>query len=108
MGIRQFKAGDGQTPAYATGANNDFFSSKTQPAFGFEGVLVGETRSTSVLVDDHSQRIDLRPQGRMGTDIVNDFTYARKQPGIIQHWLAHAYSVFAQLASFANQPGCVG
>ena len=48
---------------------------------------------TSVLVDDHSQRIDLRPQGRMGTDIANDFAYARKQPGIIQHWLAHAYAV---------------
>jgi hypothetical protein len=108
MGICQFKAGDRQPSAYATSANDDLFSSKTQPAFGFEGVLVGETRSTSVLVDDHSQRIDLRPQGRMGTDIVNDFTYARKQPGIIQHWLAHAYSVFAQLPSFANQPGCVG
>jgi hypothetical protein len=71
-------------------------------------VLVGETRSTGVLVDDHSQRIDLRPQGRMAADIVNDFTYARKQPGIIQHWLAHAYAVLTRLSSFAKQPGCVG
>ena len=94
MGIRQFRAGDRQPPAYATSANNDFFSSKPQPAFGFDGVLIGETRSTSVLVDGRAQRIDLRAQGRMAADIVNDLAYARKQPRIIQHRLAHAYSVF--------------
>jgi len=81
---------------------------KTQPAFGFDGMLVGETRSTSVFVNCHAQRIDLRTQGRMATDIVNDFAYARKQPRIIQHWLAHGYSVFTQLPRFAHQPGCVG
>ena len=40
----------------------------------------------------------------MAADIVNDFAYARKQPGIIQHWLAHAYAVLKLL----KQPGCVG
>jgi hypothetical protein len=95
MGICQFKAGDREPPAYATSANDELFSSKPQPAFGFNRVLVGETRNTCVLVDGHSQRIDLRAQGRMGADIVDDFAYARKQPRIIQHWLAHAYSVCA-------------
>src|SRR5437667_7985431 len=32
--------------------------------------------------------------GTESADIVDDFAYARKQPGIIQHRLAHAYSVF--------------
>jgi len=66
---------------------------KLQPGFGLYGVIVGETRNTGVLVDGHSQRIDLRAQRRMGTHIVDDFAYALKQPGIIQQGPAHAYPV---------------
>jgi hypothetical protein len=94
MGIRQFKARHWEPPALAASANDNLFSLELQPGFGLYGVIVGETRNTGVLVDGYSQRIDLRAKGRMGADIVDDFAYARKQPGIIQHRLAHAYSVF--------------
>ena len=71
-------------------------------------MLVGEARNAGVLVDGHSQGIDLLAQGRMRTHIVDDLAHARKQPGIIQHRLAHADAVLTQLSSFADQPGCVG
>jgi hypothetical protein len=93
MVIRQFRAAHWELPAYAASANDDLFSLKPQTAFGFYGVLVGEARNAGVLVDGHSQRIDLRAQGRMRSHIVDDLAYARKQPGIIQHGLAHAYAV---------------
>ena len=65
VGIRQLEAGDREPPADAARANDDLFSLQPQPAFGFDGVLVGETRNASVLVDGHSQGIDLLAQGRM-------------------------------------------
>jgi hypothetical protein len=56
-------------------------------------VPVGEARNASVLVDGHSQGVDLLTQRRMRTRFPDDLAHARKQPGIIQHWLAHADAV---------------
>jgi hypothetical protein len=54
---------------------------------------IGELRSASLFVDGHSQGVDLLAQGRMRTRIPDDLAHARKQPGIIQHRLAHANAV---------------
>jgi hypothetical protein len=56
-------------------------------------VLVGEAYNTSVLFNGHSQGVDLLAQGGMRTRILDDLAHARKQPGIIQHRLAHADAV---------------
>jgi hypothetical protein len=56
-------------------------------------VLVGEACNASVLVNRHSHGVDLLAQGRMRTRILDDLAHARKQPGIIQHRLAHTDTV---------------
>ena len=108
MGARQLEAGDGESPAHAARADDDLFSLKPQPALGFDGVRIGEARGAGVLVDGHSQGIDLAAQGRMRTHIVDDLAHAREQPGIIEHRLAHGDAVLTQLSSFADQPGGMG
>jgi hypothetical protein len=93
MGIRQLEAGDWKPPAHAASANDYLFSLKPQAALGFNGVLVGEACNASVLVDRHSHGVDLLAQGRMRARILDDIAHTRKQPGIIQHRLAHADAV---------------
>jgi hypothetical protein len=74
-----------------------------QPALSVDGALVNETRNTSVLVDGHSQRIDLRAQGRMSAHIVDHFAHARNQARIIQHGLADADPILTELPGFADE-----
>src|SRR6478752_3761654 len=93
MGTCQLEAGDWEPPAHTTSANDDLFRLKPLASLGYDGVLVGEACNTSVLVDGHSQGVDLLAQGRMRTRILDDFAHARKQPGIIQYRLAHADAV---------------
>src|SRR5688500_999953 len=102
MGTCQLEAGDGEPPAHAASTDDDLFSLKPKTALGYDGVLVGEAYSASVLVNGHSQGVDLLAQGRMRTRILDDLAHARKQPGIIQHRLAPADAVLIQLSSFAN------
>jgi hypothetical protein len=102
MGVCKFEARDCELSADTASADDNLFSLKAQPAFSFDGVFVGETRYAGVFVDGHAQRIDLRAEGRIGAYIVNNLTHASKQPGIIQYWLAHAYAVLTELASFAD------
>jgi hypothetical protein len=108
MDIRELEARNRESAACAAGANNDLFSLKPKPALAFDGVFVDEARNASVLVDRHSQRIDLRTQRRMRAHVVDDLAHARKQQGIIQHRLADTDAVLTQLSSFADQPGCMG
>jgi hypothetical protein len=56
-------------------------------------VLVGEACNASVLLNGHSQGVDLLAQGGMRARIPDDLAHARKQAGIIQHRLAHADAV---------------
>src|SRR6266403_5009834 len=108
MGTCQLEAGDREPPAHTASANDDLFSLKPEAVLGFNGVLVGKACNASVLVDGHSQGVDLLAQGRMRTRILDDLARAREQPGIIQHRLAYADAVLTQLSSFTNQPGCMG
>src|SRR2546429_9979725 len=93
MGTCQLGAGDWEPPAHAARANDDLFSLKPSAVFGLDGVLVREACNASVLVDGHSQGVDLPAQGRMRTRILDDLAHAREQPGIIQYRLAHADAV---------------
>jgi hypothetical protein len=63
---------------------------------------------TRLLVDRHSERIDLLAQGRMRAYIGDYLARARKQPSIIQHRLAHGDAVFTQLKRFPKQSGSMG
>jgi hypothetical protein len=89
-------------------ANNDFFSLKPKPTLAFDGMFVDEASNASVLVDRHSQRIDLRTKRRMRAHIVDDLAHTRKQPGVIQHRLPDIDAVLTQLPSLADQSGCMG
>ena len=40
----------------------------------------------------------------MGAHIVDNFTYARKQTGIIQHGLAYADPILTELPGFDDDP----
>jgi hypothetical protein len=71
-------------------------------------VGVGEARGAGLLVDCHSPSIDPLVHGNMRAHIVDDLAHPRKQPGIIQHRLAHGDAVLTQLPSFAHQPGGMG
>jgi len=95
-------------PAHAASADDDLFSLKPWATLSFDSVRVGEACNASVLVDGHSQGVDLLAQGRMPTRILDDFAHARKQPGIIQYRLAHFDAVLTQLSSITNQAGCMG
>jgi hypothetical protein len=108
MGLRQLETRNREPPAHAASANDDSFCLKPQPAFTFDRVRVGEVRNASVLVDGHSQGIELRAQGRMCAHIVNDFAHANKQPGIIQYRHTYPNPILTQLLSVADQPGCMG
>ena len=50
------------------------FSSKPQSAFGFDGVLLGKTRDSSVFMNGPAQRIDLRAEN-------NSASRSRRAPG---------------------------
>ncbi len=72
-----------EAPAQATGAYDEFVGLKSQPARGFDGVLIGEARGASPLVDTDSRSVDLCPKSRMGLDIGDDLTHALEQVRII-------------------------
>jgi hypothetical protein len=108
VGARQLEAGDREPPAHAARANDELVSLKTQPGLGDDGVRIDEARSAGMLVDDHSQRINLLPQGRMRTHIVDDLAHTRKQSRIVQHRLSHGYAVLTELARLAHQPAGMG
>jgi hypothetical protein len=52
-------------------------------------VRVGEARGTGLLVDGHSRGVDPLAHGNVRTHILDDLAHPRKQPGIIEHRLAH-------------------
>jgi hypothetical protein len=61
----QLEARDWKSSARAAGANDDLFSLEPEPALGLDGVRVHEACGASMLLDSHSQRIDLSAQERM-------------------------------------------
>ena len=81
---------------------------KPQPALGFDSVQIGEARGAGLLVDGHSQGINLPAQGRMRSHIVDDLAHAREQPRVVQHRLAGSDAVQTELAGFSDQPGGIG
>jgi hypothetical protein len=88
--------------AHAARANNDLFRLKPQSALGFDSVQIGEARGAGMLVDSHSQRINLPAQGRMRTNIVDDLAHPREQPRVVQHRLADSDAVQTELAGFSD------
>jgi hypothetical protein len=105
MGACQLEAKNWESPAHAAGTDDEFFRLQPKPALRLDGMRVHEARLTRLLVDRHSERIDLLAQGRMRAYIGDDLTRARKQPSIIQHRLGHGDAVFTQLTRFPKQPG---
>ena len=66
---------------------------KPKPALAFDGVFVDEARNASVLVDRHSQRIDLRTKRRMRAHVVD-----------VRDEFARGYIVRALKAGFLGGP----
>lgn len=105
MGACQLEPRDGKPPADAASTDDDLFGIEPQPALGEDGVGIGEACRPDVLVNGHSERVDLLAQGRMRNYISNHLPHACQQPGIVESRLAHDDTVSAQLPSFANKPG---
>jgi hypothetical protein len=93
MSTCELEARDWKPPTHAASANDYFFRLEPQPALGCDGVRIYEARSASLLVYDHSQRIELPAQRRMRTHIVDHVAHTRQQPGIVQYRSAHSDAV---------------
>src|SRR5882672_11381882 len=108
MSARELKPRYVESPAHAASADDDLLGLKPQPGRGDDSVWVGEANRAGMFMDGYAQSIDPLARGNMGIHIVHDFADPRKQPAIIQHWLAHGDAVLTQLPGVADQPGSVG
>jgi hypothetical protein len=73
VGACQFEAGDWQSTTHTTGANNGLVCLNSQSAFGFNRKWVSEAGRPGLLMDGHSEGIDLLTQRRMRAYFVYDF-----------------------------------
>src|SRR6478752_10720089 len=62
---RQFCARNSQSPAHATGTEDELSPLQAQPAAGFNGVRINETRITGIFMQSDAQSIDVLTQYRM-------------------------------------------
>jgi hypothetical protein len=83
-------------------------SLKPTAVLGFDGVLIGEAHNASMLMDSHSQSVDLLAQRGVSARIVDDFAHPLQQSRIIERRLAYADAILTQLPGLANQPGGMG
>jgi hypothetical protein len=108
MGARQFEARDGQSPADASGADDDLVSGEPKSSSCLDPAGVDKARCPGILMDRYAGGVDLRAQRRICSNVPDDRANTIKEPGIIQNRLADSDAVSTELPSIAQQPSSMG
>ena len=107
MRVRELESRDVEPPTDSASANNEFLCSKAQPTCRLDGLWIDEVGAAGAFVHRDAERIDLFAPSGMSTHVFDDLADARKQSGIIKHWLAHCDAVLPELARLAEEAGGV-
>ena len=105
MGGGQLESGDRKPAALAADAEDDPIPVEREPVLGLDRVGVDEAGGARVLVDGHSQRFEIVPQGRLDAGVLHHLAHPGEEPRVVEWLPTHVDAVEAELATFANQPG---
>ena len=81
---------------------------QAQPAFGLDGVRIGEARGAGSLMDRNAQTLQRRAVKRIQPHGVRDLAHTREQSGVVQDRFGDGDTVRRELASLPHQPRSVG
>ncbi len=101
---RQLESGDRKPAALAADAEDDPIPVERKPVLGLDRVGVDEAGGAGVLVNGHSQRVEIVPQRRVDAGVLHHLAHPGQEPRVVEWFTAHVDAVEAELATFANQP----
>src|SRR3954468_20575472 len=99
---RQVRARNAEFAVLAACAQDEPVRVKRRTALAFDAPVADESGRSDVLVEGHARLVQVLPQPRARTDLMNHLVDARQEPPIVQGRLPDGNAIAVQLTRLAH------